>query len=243
MESQQIVDYIRQQLAAGHTEARLRQHLLESGWPQGAITDAFKKYQQTIPAAKAPKSAKSSLKDRAKKLRRGGKLQKRTRGGARVKWAVALAVVAVVIAGAYNWRSRGDLQPVSTATPSIGYSQKQSSDINIVAGAVVQYSVDNGELPRKVVVTADGQLTLCSQSCDAGTAVIASLMVYDAYGVRIVPYEAGFTTNDKDAIYLIPGAKCADTYTLGSANTNPRAMVIMYAQVNGRGVTPRCITL
>lgn len=243
MESQQIVDYIRQQLAAGHTEARLRQHLSESGWPQGAINDAFKafeKYQQTIPVAKV---AKAPLKARAQKLRRGGKLQRRSRGK-RIKWGVAAAIVAAVVGGTYGWQTRsGDLQPVSTSAQSLNYSQKQSSDVNIVAGAIVQYSVANGELPSKLIVTADGVLTLCALSCDTAVATVAPLMVYQVDDVRIQPYASDFITTDKDIMYLIPGAKCADRHKLGGVNTNPRAMVIMYAQENGLGVTPRCITL
>jgi hypothetical protein len=239
MESQQIVDYIRQQLAAGHTETRLRQHLLTNGWSQPAVEDAFQKYHK----ATDPKSSKPSLKARAKKLRRGGKLAKRTNG----KWAklgVAGVVVMALLIGGNVWYGRNkDLRPVNNIAKPLNYKQKQANDVNTVAGAVSQYSVDNGEIRSKLITTTDGSLTLCGFSCDNAAATIAPLMVYLASGVKIVPYQSGFMTTDKDTMYLIPGAKCADVHTLGGVNTNPRAIVIMYAQVNGRGVTPRCVTL
>lgn len=239
MESQQIVDYIREQLAAGHTEVRLRQHLLASGWSQPAIEDAFERYHQ----AANPRTAKLSLKERTKKLRRGGKLAKRTKGK-RIKWAVAGVVVVALLVVGHNWYGKHkELQPVSTVAKPLTYKQKQISDVNTVAGAVAQFSADNSGLPSQLLVTSDGSLTLCGVSCDTTAATIAPLSVYHASGVKIEPYSSGFTTTDKTTMYLIPGAKCADAHNLGSINTNPRAMVIMYAQENGLGVTPRCVTL
>jgi hypothetical protein len=69
------------------------------------------------------------------------------------------------------------------------------------------------------------------------------LQVYHPSNIKVMAYQSGFTTTDKTTMYLIPGAKCADTHNLGAQNANPRAMVIMYAQENGLGVTPHCVTL
>jgi hypothetical protein len=234
MESQQIVDYIRQQIAAGYTEATLRQHLMVHGWSASAVADAFAKYRKSVTPKKLLK---------AKKLRRGGKLAKKTNRN-RIKLAVTgAAAVALVVAGTHLWIGRKDLRPVNTVAKPLTYAQKQSFDVNTIGGAVSQFSADNGGLPDSVAVSADGSLLLCGVDCNTTAAAIAPLQVYQASSVKVIPYQSGFTTTDKQTMYLMPGAKCADTHNLGGENANPRAIVILYAQENGLGVTPKCVTL
>ena len=42
-ENSELINYIRDALASGATNKEIRQKLLEAGWPNNAIDDAFKK--------------------------------------------------------------------------------------------------------------------------------------------------------------------------------------------------------
>jgi hypothetical protein len=236
MESQRLVDYIREQTTAGYSETTLRQHLLQYGWSPAVVANAFKTYRQSL-------TPKKSLKSKAKKLRRGGKLAKKT-WGKRIQLALSsVVVVALVVAGTYFWLGQRDLKPVSSVAKSLSYAEKQTFDVNTVGGAISQFSADNSGLPSALTVSTDGSLVLCGVDCAAIAVTIAPLQTYQPSNVKLIPFESGFTTTDKAAMYLIPGAKCADTHTLGGENPNPRSMVIMYARENGLGVTPYCVTL
>ena len=237
MESQQIVDYIRDQLAAGHSEANLRQHMLSNGWPQASADAAFAKYHEGLTAKMAARRAA------AKKAR----WRRRLPDWSFMQWVRRILALAVIVAlgiGANMYLSHRQ-KPLPVTTPAhFSFEQKQTIDATNIGGTVSLYAQANGVLPEKLSVAADGQLAMCSAACDpATTTEVASLLVYAPGDVKMAAYTPGLTVPDTKTMYLVPQAKCASNKALGEASTVARAIVILYARDNNGTTEQRCVTL
>jgi hypothetical protein len=234
MENKQAVDYIREQLAAGHTEANLRAHFVQYGWAEAAVDEAFKHYHKNMKSAERRSAAK--------KLRRGGKQKL-------VKWTkrrqvklvlTGLAVIVLVIV-THTVITRPH-KPAPVAAAPLTYQQKQNIDVNTIAGAVGQYAYANNVLPTRLSV-GSGTLIMCDTTCDPTTSQISPLSVYKPTDVKIEPYVAGLTVPDDQTVYLVPLAKCQNQTSLGTPSLNQRSMVLLYASSSGSSISQRCVTL
>jgi hypothetical protein len=243
MESQQIVDYIRQQLAAGHTEARLRQHLLGSGWTQPQVEAAFTQYRTATSTGKTTKKSK-----------RASKISKPRRKRTRVStwtWPRRLAlvggavVVAVVSFGIYKLTGGGEPEPEKPAAPHYTYQQKQAIDVNTVGTVIGQYSVSTGEVPLSATIGADGNLILCGTVCDPALGEVVTLIQYKPTDVKFAAFKADLTAPDSHTMYIVPQATCKDKGKEIDASTRPRAVVILYSQASSESgdLTHRCVVL
>jgi len=124
------------------------------------------------------------------------------------------------------------------------FGGKQVEDVGLVAGAMGQYASANGALPTHLSVAAGNGLVLCGSTCDPTTNTVSGLSVYQALNIKIVPYSSGLTAPNTAAMYLVPEANCANNGAVGSVNTNPRSMVLLYDGENSENVaTPHCIVL
>lgn len=241
MESQQIVDYIRDQLAAGFDEKTLRNHLVTHGWSVAATDDAFRRYHAT--SATAPVTPQVMA---ARKKRRGIDLP--FLYWSFKDWVRAVAVVAVVAGagvGAHAYLQQRHVQKAAVRVlPKYSFRQRQSIDVNSIGGAVSLFAQANDALPTGLSTASDGNLVLCGTSCDPRNYEVTSLLVYKPANVKLAAYIPGLSVSDPQTMYLVPGAKCTNEGTLGDASTAPRAMVILYAQDDsGAPVKQRCVTL
>jgi len=231
MENEQIVGYVREQLALGHTEAVLREHLLVHGWQEGMLDDIFLHIHGA--SVSVPKASKRRHRHRA-----SSQLRRRRR---------TLLVTGVVLIAAvlvwHFWPRHAPPSPAFVAQP-ISYQQKQNIDVNTVGGAVGQYALANGTLPTHLAVgDANNQLVMCNNICDPATSQISTLQVYGAPGVAIRPYAADLSVPDDKSMYLVPGASCTSRMGIGRPNSNPRSMVILYADKTDKGLRQHCVTL
>ncbi|HSX06162.1 MAG TPA: hypothetical protein VLG92_00390 [Candidatus Saccharimonadia bacterium] len=232
MENQQLVEYIVDQMRVGYSEATLREHLEAHGWSAEAIDGAFVKYHRLNTAElKAARAA-----------RRKARRHKLTRFQ-RIKAGTVAAVVAVLLAIGINTLVSKHAPLVQAATKPLTYAQKQSNDVNILAGAVAQYAAEAEALPTVIGANPDGSITLCGAGCGAISPIVASLGVYKPTGINFAPYSAGLAAPDRNTMYLVPGATCASKTALGEANPKPRSMVILYAQANGASLARHCVVL
>lgn len=241
MESQQIVDYIRQQLAAGHTEMRLRQHLLVSGWTQPQIEAAFQQYHRATGAAAKP--AKKSRMAKMAKPRR-----KRTRAnswtlGKSIKLGLAVAVVAVALVGLRTFMDERQPSAPPHVAPHYSAQQLQALDVNTVGSAVGEYSVTTGDLPAGTTVGSDGHLVLCGTSCDPSVGEVVSLVTYNPATVKMQHFAPNLTVPDANTMYIVPGATCENKGASINASSKPKAAVILYAQPKETQLTQRCVIL
>jgi hypothetical protein len=233
MDSKAVIDYIREQINAGHSEAAVRQHLAAHGWPTASIHRAFEQYHRvTMPKPAALKRVK----------RRRPPIPRWTRRRV-ITLVVGLAVVAGVSVGVYtHWPHQ---KAKLSAAPPQAYSQRQSSDVVTLGGAVANYSKEHGKLPSYLSVTPDGTMILCGgDGCNSATDSVGALMTYNVADVHFAPYSPGLVTPDAGTLYMVPGALCKDNNTLGNATDKPLAMVILYLRDNNDGsVTSRCVKL
>lgn len=232
MESQQLVDYVEQQMRVGHSEPTVREHLIQYGWNQAAIDDAFIKYRRHSAAEL--------------KAARAAHRKARRRKWTVLQWAkagvAAVMAVGLVTAGGVAIAKHHSKPPLVAAKP-LTYAQRQGIDVVNVASAVGQYAFEADALPTMITAASDNAITLCGTSCTAVSPVEVSLTVYKAAGIKLAPYSPGLSAPDKYSMYLVPGAKCASKNALGEANPNPRAMVILYAQSVDASLNQRCVTL
>lgn len=233
MDSQAVIDYIREQINAGHSEAAVRKHLAAHSWPAASIHRAFEQYHR----ATMPKPSKLQ---RVK--RRRPPIPRWTRGRT-IKTIMVLAVVAAVAGGVYTHWPHKVVKPKPSAP--LSYSQRQSSDVVTLGGAVANYSKEHNGLPSYLSVTSDGTMILCGgDGCNSDTDAVGALTTYNVTDVHFAPYSPGLVTPDASTLYMVPGALCKDNSTLGSATDKPLAMVILYLRDNSDGsVTSRCVKL
>lgn len=234
MESQQIVDYIADNLTAGHSEAGIRTQLQASGWSPAAIDGAFSHYRQLQNMVLQPAAKHTRRRIRWPKFRIAPRV---------LKAGAGLTVLAVLAVGARALWPHPPAPTVAHAAP-LSYQQKQSNDVNIIAGAVGQYvAASGGVIPTSISTAADGNLVLCGVTCDPTTSNISPLSVYHAAGVRFVAYDATLTAPDKQTMYLVLGGSCISVHELGPQSTNPHAVVLLYARATGTELSQRCVTL
>ena len=233
MADETLVAYIRDSLAAGHDEAVVREHLLQSGWQSDVLQAAF--------AAVQPQSAAQPRNATAPKPRRGSRV--RTVRWTR-RWQVKLAACLVVLGvGAFVFYRYDAPKPAPVHDQPIRLTtqQRQANDISTIAGAIGQYAAANKVLPI-TAAPSGGQLVLCDTVCNPLTAQVAALVIYHADQVKIVAYRAALTATSTQVIYLVPQAKC-DGGAVGGPNPNPRSMVLLYDAATTPNSTPRCIVL
>ena len=231
MADEAIVEYIRDNLAAGHSETALREHLKNHGWGQADIDNAF---------ARSNKIERPSS-GIADKPRRGAKPLSRKHTGRNLLILAGLIIIAWL--GWMGYRHMHLSQPDKASAPvlqSLSTQTKQTNDISTVAGAVGQYAAANGVLPT-TESEISGSLVLCNDVCDPLTSQVASLVFYSASNVKIMQYSDGLTVSNVHTIYLVPRAKCVNDQIAANPD-KPRAMVLLYM----RDSTPpvkRCVTM
>jgi hypothetical protein len=239
MESQQIVDYIRQQLAAGYTEANLRDHLVKHGWSQAAVNNAFTTYRaSTTSVSKTAKAKKSHKRMHIKRIKATSWTRARF-----IKLGVGFAVLAVVGAGVHFVIAMKNEAAGPPPKVVLTYPQKQSNDVSLIGGAVAQFAATYGDLPAQVLPASDGGLAFCGTACTVSELTLGSPQVYQPTAVKLMNYAVNLAAPDKDTMYLVPAAKCASTNAIGEASASPRSIVILYARMDGPVLKQRCVTL
>lgn len=180
--------------------------------------------------------------------RLAGSLHFQRRASARRRRLVtALVVVLVLGVAAYIGHSYMTSKNTTAAAagsvqPQLSYSAKQAQDVNLVAGAVGQFSAAYGALPQKLAVS-NSSLVLCAAQCDPSAYEVGGFNVYQPTDIKLKPYVPGMTVPDQSAMYLIPEARCAKDGKLDGANSDPRSMVIIFASESGSTLSPRCVVL
>jgi len=233
MESQRIVDYIAEQLRAGHSEETLRKHLVAHGWSPEAADLAFEQYAR----AHMPRPVQLAAPVRRHRVR----IPRWTKARF-VKLGIAGGVLVAAAAAAFVfWPEK---IPQIEGPKALAYSQKQSIDVVLLAGAINDYTADhNGTTPTSLSLSSDGSLVLCGVVCDPSVATVSTLTAYKPENVKFMPYASGLSAPNKDIMYIVPGGACANANELGGQNTNPRAMVILYGRAEDSGLLQRCVTL
>lgn len=240
MESQQVVDYISSQLKAGHSEATLRAHLVQHGWSESSVEDAFKRYRTT------QKSAPTQEKRRDATIPRRGSREGLHRKS-KLKAVVGLVVVVVLATGIFTIFHRQTTKPTIPAVHTPTLSQRQSLDVVTLGGAVGQYvATNNKTLPAHVSSAPDGtnSVVLCGAICDPATWQVSSLSAYKPAGVKMVAYSAGLTAPDVNTLYLVSGARCnAQGTELSTQNVKALSMSIVYATQENGSLQQHCVIL
>jgi hypothetical protein len=225
MDSKAVIDYIREQIRAGHSETAVRQHLAAQTWPAVSI------HRATMPKPAPLKRAKH----------RRAPIPRWTWGTV-IKLGASLAVVAALGVGVYtHWPHQ---QAKAKSPQPASYAQRQSSDVVTLGGAVANYTNVHAKLPSYLSVTPDGTMILCGDGCNSDTDAVGALMTYNASDVHFAPYSPGLVVPDASTLYMVPGALCKDNNTLGGTTDKPLAIVILYLRDNNDGsVTSRCVKL
>jgi hypothetical protein len=233
MENQETIEYIRKHMGGGYSEATIRQHFLAYGWSQAKVDGVFAQYHQFTAKPTAAKGRRHLPRPQLKK-------QAKQR---LVRFSLAMVVLAVAAVLLVVWRSKKS-DPAVVAPVQLTYQQRQTLDINTLAGAIGQYANANNALPLSLSVEPDNiTLVMCGKICDPATSQITQLSVYKADNVHIESYVAGLTVPDIQTVYLVPGGRCAKGGGLGNATAAPRAMVLLYAISSGASFSQRCVTL
>jgi len=231
MEAQQLVDYISEQMRVGYSESTLREHLSKYGWQSEAIDDAFIKYHRINTAElKAARAA------RRKNLRGAWTVMRRLK----VSAALLFLMVGLTIGGVRLFTKHGQL-PIVTAKP-LSYEQKQSYDVNMIAGAIAQYAAEVNALPTVVGANQGDSVNLCGVSCSADSTAVV-MTAYKPADIKFASYSPQLSVPNQHTMYLVPGAKCANQTAIGAINTKPRSMVILYAQAAGSSLAQHCVVL
>lgn len=233
MENQETIEYIRKHVGGGHSEATIRQHFLAYGWSQAKVDGVFADYHRSIAPSAVTKGRRHLPRPQLKK-----QAKRRL-----VRFSLAIVVLAVAAVLLPAWLTKKSA-PVAVTPPQLTYQQKQTLDINTLAGAIGQYANANDALPLSLSVEPDDTtLVMCGKICDPATSQITQLSVYKADKVHIESYVAGLTVPDIQTVYLVPGGRCAKGGGLGNATAAPRAMVLLYAVSSGASFSQRCLTL
>jgi hypothetical protein len=158
-------------------------------------------------------------------------------------FVVVILIIVLLVAHKYMTPKSSPTAPGSAVQP-LSFTAKQTTDINLVAGAVGQYAAANGVLPAYLSVASNGSLVLCGSVCNPTLYGVGGFSAYQASNIKLMNYSPGLTPSNQNMMYLVPGAKCGSDGKAGDPNPTPRSMVILYASVSSTGVaTPRCVVL
>jgi hypothetical protein len=161
-----------------------------------------------------------------------------------VTGVVILLLIVAVVGRVYVFPKHPHAVTAGTGQPVLSFNAKQSADIDLVAGAVGQYAAANDALPTHLSLASNGDyLVLCGDSCDPTAYTVDGFSAYKPSSIKLVSYAEGLAAPDQNTMYLVPRAKCNTDGSVGSVNTDPRSMVILYATTSGSTVVPRCVVL
>lgn len=236
MNNPQLVDYIRQHMAAGHTETTIRQHLLKYGWQADHVDAAFTQYHRS---KVRPKRASISAVKSVTATRRPRRRNKRMLRLAGVGLVAMLVAVVFIVHKAHSAKT----VPEPTAPARLTHQQEQTIDVITIGGAVGQYvAASNSTLPTRTAPgPSDNSVVLCGKTCDSTTWQVSALSAYKPANVKIVPYAPGLTTS-VDTLLLVAGAKCNHN-DLTTDNITPLSMVALYATDTSAGPKQHCVSL
>ncbi|HSX43128.1 MAG TPA: hypothetical protein VLF59_03520 [Candidatus Saccharimonadales bacterium] len=240
MEGQQLVDYVRDQLAAGHSEGTLRKHLVVHGWPEHLVDQAF----DNLHPAKSAKKEKTPIPgvQTLGHLRRRSKRQAWSLG----TWLKSIMFLFVLVAaGVVGLRYYADHHKKLAAAKAPGYNfiQMQAVDVSNIGGAVALYAQANGVLPTSLAVAADSNLVVCGSVCDPVANEVAHLMVYKANNVKMTEYYEGVQASDNQTLYVVTHASCTGQGKTIAPGKTDRSAAILYGRGEGVSITQRCVTL
>jgi hypothetical protein len=182
-------------------------------------------------------------------VRIAGSNRPRRRALTRKRQLVSIAAVAIVVIIVVAWQmgalsTTAGKKPAAVVQQPLTTAAKQDEDVDLVAGAIGQYSAANGVLPTGLSATAGNGLVLCGSTCDATDYDVSGFSFYQASAFKITTYASGLTAPSQSVVYLVPGAKCGSNGQVGGINTDPRSMVLLYESVSSSGTTaPRCVVL
>jgi len=240
MESQQLVDYVRDQLAAGHSEATLRKHLIVHGWPEHLVNQAFADLQP----AKTAKKEKTPIPG----VQTLGHLRRRSK---RQAWSLGtwlksiMFLVVLVAAGVVGTRyyAAHHKKLVATKAPGYNFIQMQGVDVSNIGGAIALYAQANTVLPTSLAVASDGNLVVCGSVCDPIVNEVAHLMVYKANNVKMTDYYEGMQVSDNQTLYVVTHASCTGQGKTIAPGKTDRSAAILYGRGDSTSLTQRCVTL
>jgi len=236
MESQQVVDYINEQLRAGHTEANVRAHMQSNGWSPEQVDTAFQQRQR----AEAPQEKRATP---TRKLQSRLNLRKSTRPRW-IKLGIGLTAAAIAIVVTHGILVSRKPAVVQAAAPRpLTIAQKQLNDVLAVAGSMSQYvAANDGVQPNRTVLAAGG-LQLCAAVCDPTASQVGPLSVYKPSGIHFAAYAPGLAAPDIQTMYLVPGAECKGKPAAVVQSADARSVVLLYAVTAKASLAQHCVQL
>ena len=238
---QQITDYIRQHISQGFSEADIRTHLLNNGWSQEAVTQAFNQYHDGAalpPSMPAQPPANSYV-----------PMPPYKKSKARIAGIIGLFVVlGIIILVAHLLTSPKTLDKL--ATPALqrnAANTSQKNDVAMVVSAVSNYvSHHNGMLPTTTVPDSTaGTLDICGAGCTDSNKVTVTLSYFKSTTTAVLfhSYASNLTVPDSETLYIVDNAACKSGNSGIGTQTSSGTVsaAFLYASTSGSGLVQQCL--
>ena len=237
----QITDYIRQRISQGYSEADVHTHLLNNGWSQEAVVQAFNQYYSAA-AVPPPMSAQQPANSYASTPRH-------KKSKAKVAGIIGLVVaVGIIILLAHLLTSPKTLDKL--ATPALqrnAANSSQKNDVAMVDSVVSSYvSSHNGVLPTTTATDSKaGTLDICGAVCTGSdkVTVILSYFKNTPTAVQFHSYASNLTVPDSNTLYIVDNAVCkSDNSGIGTQTSSGNvSAAFLYASSSSSGISQHCL--
>lgn len=240
-QSKQITDYIRQHLNSGVLEADVRTHLLNNGWSQEAVVQAFNQYHSgaTVPPPMPVQQPNNSY----------APTPRHKKSNAKVAVIVGLVVVVgIIVLFARLLTSPKTLDKLAApALQSNAANTSQKNDVAIVYSAVSNYvSSHSGVLPTTTATDSTaGKLDICGADCTGSnkTTVTLSYFKNTPNAVEFHSYASNLKVPDSETLYIVDNATCkSDSSGIGTQTSSGIvSAAFLYASSSGSGISQQCL--
>ncbi len=162
---------------------------------------------------------------------------------------VGIALIALVILGGAAYfalhktsktplASSSSTKPVVTTLPQNKANAERQNDAAEILSALNEYtSNNNGLLPTSATSVGAHSLELCGTNCSNAASV--NLSYYLASNVTFKPYSPNLEVINADQLYLVDGASCASSSSIGG-QTSPRDAVAIFGIEQSDGIGHLC---
>jgi len=252
---QQSLDYIREQLAAGQSEAAIRTGFAQSGWPQPAVDNLFTQYyasqgnnpEATVPAQ--PATTTPPVTTSAEPVQSTQKPKRRLPkffipviiGG--VVLLVLILILALVLRGSTGSKVINKTSQAAL-TQNAGDVARKTDVAQILAGISNYVASHSGNLPDQTAAgNGPDTILLCGGRCTPASEMPVSLSHYKntPQAVSFHAYAKDLKVPDAETVYIVGNTSCNGD-SLGATNQPSRAAVL-FASPNGSSLKQQCVNL
>jgi hypothetical protein len=253
--TQQLAQYIQQQMQQGRNDGVIRNQLQQGGWKEEMIDDAFQLLQAPLVDPQADTSQQLPAYAPTAPPKKRNPLKLILIILVALVLVVGIGIVLVVALSNSSLKKNAavtqqkDSAAVQKAKGNTD-NNRRLNDIAAISVGITDYTNQNlGSAPQR---TGTGDkpemLKICGEACGSGANVTTTLAFYKAADVWIKTYSADLAKPDIKSVFIVPSAVCNEdrsglatpSSSDGSQQASSRSIALLYSLQSDSNSTEQC---